>query len=227
MKRDREEEEIIINKLNPDELFSILILSDYQTVLNFEKASKKNYNLIKDRFVWKFIFERDYKVTFDIINKRKSEFGIKLNAISQNTDHDLWKRFYELMLLPLEYYNTLLKQSNTFILDDSYTIYQSTEMSSLFFIVLSNGKMFRGFRGDRNELVVGGVPGAFGPGNSPKGVGRDFPGPSAREVPLEGNFKSIEGFSRFQMVMGVGGSFKVLEYVIQSKKLLVSEFIVF
>jgi hypothetical protein len=214
MKRDREEEEIIINKLNPDELFSILIVSDYQTVSKFEITSKRNYNLIKDRFVWKFIFERDYKVTFDIINKRKSEFGIKLNAISQNTNHDMWKRFYELMLLPLEYYNTLLKQSNTFILDDSYTIYQSTDVNSLFFIVLSNGKMFRGFRGDRNELVVG-IPEAFGLGNSPKGEA------------VEGNFKSIEGFSRFQMAMGVGGAFKVLEYVIQSKKLLVSEFIVF
>ena len=209
MKRDREEEEISINKLNPDELFSILILSDYQTVSKFEITSKRNYNLIKERFVWKIIFERDYKVTFDIINKRKSEFGIKLNAISQNTNHDMWKRFYELMLLPLEYYNTLLKQSNTFILDDSYTIYQSTEMSSLFFIVLSNGKMFRGFRGDRNELTI--EPTKYG---------------SVGEA-VEGNFKSIEGFSRFQMVMGVGGSFKVLEYVIQSKKLLVSEFIVF
>lgn len=211
MKRDREEEEIIINKLNPDELFSILIVSDYQTVSKFEITSKKNYNLIKDRFVWKILFERDYKVTFDIINKRTAEFGIKLNAISQNTDHDMWKRFYELMLLPLEYYTTLLKQSNTFILDDSYTIYQSTDVNSLFFIVLSNGKMFRGFRGDRNELVVDG----------------DFPGPKALGNPSEGNFKSIEGFSRFQMVMGVGGTFKVLEYVIQSKKLLVSEFIVF
>ena len=212
MKRDREEEEIIINKLNPDELFSILIVSDYQTVSKFEITSKKNYNLIKNRFVWKILFERDYKVTFDIINKRTVEFGIKLNAISQNTDHDMWKRFYELMLLPLEYYTTLLKQSNTFMLDDSYTIYQSTDVNSLFFIVLSNGKMFRGFRGDRNELVV--EEGAS-------------PGPSARGSPLEGNFKSIEGFSRFQMVMGVGGAFKVLEYVIQSKKLLVSEFIVF
>ena len=209
MKRDREEEEIIINKLNPDEIFSILIVSDYQTVSKFEITSKKNYDLIKNRFVWKIIFERDYKVTFDIINKRKSEFGIKLNAISQNTNHDMWKRFYELMLLPLEYYNTLLKQSNTFMLDDSYTIYQSTDVNSLFFIVLSNGKMFRGYRVDRNELTI--EPTKYG---------------SVGEA-VEGNFKSIEGFSRFQMVMGVGGAFKVLEYVIQSKKLLVSEFIVF
>lgn len=208
MKRDRDEE-IIINKLNPDELFSILIVSDYQTVSKFEITSKKNYNLIKDRFVWKILFERDYKVTFDIINKRTAEFGIKLNAISQNTDHNMWKRFYELMLLPLEYYTTLLNQSNTFILDDSYTIYQSTDVNSLFFIVLSNGKMFRGFRGDENEITI--EPTKYG---------------SVGEA-VEGNFKSIEGFSRFQMVMGVGGAFKVLEYVIQSKKLLVSEFIVF
>lgn len=213
MKRVLEDElNIDLSNVRPDELFSVLIKLDHVTIKNMQKSNKGLKEFIIKRNVWMIIFQRDYPLAYQMFEKNINEFTIKINAISKTRDSDIWKRYYELMVLPLERYNLQTNQTRQF--EGSAEIYlpNSIDRKVICYIVTESERIYIVIsKNDMGQLLPH------------KTLGK----PADLGNRVTGNFKSINGFSRYQLVL-IMGEFRLVEYTIREPELVSNkEFTVF
>ena len=107
-----------------DILFSILIRSDYKKVQNFEQTSKDAKEFVEKKFIWKILFKRDYYMTYKKFKLHTEYYTNTITFFSQNKNSNIWKRYYELMKVPLERFNQYSVQSkNYFTPNSNFSIY--------------------------------------------------------------------------------------------------------
>jgi len=177
-----------------DVLYSILIKSNYKKIQAFEKSSQDAKNFVKKRFVWKMLFERDYYMAYKKFELHPEYYTNTITFFSQNKESSIWKRYYELMKIPLERFNQFsVISKNFFKVNGEFNVYlpKDYQDDSICYIVSNNVEMIQFINNvfniiDKNENVLG--------------------------QKVEGNFKSIDGIFRYQLILQIGARWKIATY---------------
>lgn len=178
-----------------DVLYSILIRSNYKKIQSFEKSSKDAKKFVKKRFIWKMLFKRDYYMAYKKFKLHSEYYTNTITFFSQNKESDIWKRYYELMKIPLERFNQYsVISKNSFKSNGEFDVYLPKDYkdNSICYIVSNDDvKMLQFINNifniiDKNENVLG--------------------------QKVEGNFKSIDGIFRYQLILEIGARWKIATY---------------